>query len=32
VMMIDLGHASDSARFLFLGRHERLPSAGSVII
>jgi len=32
VMVIDLGQAGDSARFLFLGHHERLPSSGAVII
>jgi CRISPR-associated protein Cas2 len=32
VMVIDLGQAGDSTRFLFLGHHERLPSSGVVII
>jgi CRISPR-associated protein Cas2 len=32
VMIIDLGAASDSSRFLFLGKHERLPSLGAVIV
>ena len=32
VMVIDLGHAGDSNRFLFLGHHERLPSSGAAII
>jgi CRISPR-associated protein Cas2 len=32
VMIIDLGTAGDSSRFLFLGHHERLPSSAAVII
>lgn len=32
VMMIDLGQAGDSSRFLFLGHHEKLPSSSAVII
>ena len=32
VMIIDLGSAGDSSRFLFLGHHERLPSPGAVIV
>lgn len=32
VMVIDLGPAGDSSRFLFLGHHERLPSPGAVIV
>ncbi len=32
VMVIDLGQAGDSSRFLFLGHHERLPTSGSVIV
>jgi CRISPR-associated protein Cas2 len=32
VMIIDLGRAGDSSRFLFLGRHERLPSASAAAI
>jgi CRISPR-associated protein Cas2 len=32
VMIIDLGSAGDSSRFLFLGHHERLPSSGAVIV
>lgn len=32
VMIIDLGQAGDSTRFLFLGHHERLPSSSAVII
>jgi CRISPR-associated protein Cas2 len=32
VMVIDLGVGGDSSRFLFLGHHEKLPSAGPVIV
>ncbi len=32
VMIVDLGTAGDVSRFLFLGHHERLPSAGAVIV
>jgi len=32
VMVIDLGQAGDSSRFLFLGHHERLPTATAVVI
>lgn len=32
VMIIDLGRAGDSTRFLFLGHHERLPSSDAVIV
>ncbi|MGH3305783.1 MAG: CRISPR-associated endonuclease Cas2 [Streptosporangiaceae bacterium] len=32
VMVIDLGKAGDSTRFLFLGHHEKLPSSTAVII
>ena len=32
VMVIDLGHADDSSRFLFLGHHENLPSSSAVIV
>jgi CRISPR-associated protein Cas2 len=32
VMIIDLGFAGDSSRFLFLGHHEKLPSLGAVIV
>jgi CRISPR-associated protein Cas2 len=32
IMVIDLGRASDSARFLFLGRHEKLPAPEALII
>lgn len=32
VMIIDLGRAGDSSRFLFLGHHEKLPSSSAVII
>jgi CRISPR-associated protein Cas2 len=32
VMVIDLGQAGDSSRFLFLGHHEKLPSSTAVVI
>jgi CRISPR-associated protein Cas2 len=32
VMIVDLGAAGDSSRFLFLGHHEKLPSSGAVIV
>ena len=32
VMIVDLGRAGESGRFLFLGHHERLPASGAVII
>jgi CRISPR-associated protein Cas2 len=32
VMVIDLGQAGDSSRFLFLGHHEKLPASSAVII
>lgn len=32
VMIIDLGLAGDSGKFLFIGHHERLPATGAVII
>lgn len=32
VMVIDLGQAGDSTRFLFLGHHEKLPSSTAFII
>ena len=32
VMVIDLGVAGDSSRFLFLGWHEKLPSPGATIV
>jgi len=32
VMVIDLGQAGDSSRFLFLGHHEKLPTATAVVI
>jgi len=32
VMIIDLGKAGDSGRFLFLGHHEKLPASDAVII
>jgi CRISPR-associated protein Cas2 len=32
VMIVELGSAGDSSRFLFLGQHERLPSTGAVIV
>jgi CRISPR-associated protein Cas2 len=32
VMVIDLGQAGDSTRFLFLGHHEKLPSSAALVI
>lgn len=32
VMIIDLGRAGDSSRFLFLGHHEILPTSNAVIV
>ena len=32
VMIVDLGRAGDSGRFLFLGHHEKLPTSGAVIV
>jgi len=32
VMVIDLGQAGNSSRFLFLGHHEKLPTSRSVIV
>jgi CRISPR-associated protein Cas2 len=32
VMVIDLGRAGDSTRFLFLGHHENLPSSDAVVV
>ena len=32
VMVIDLGRAGDSSRFLFLGHHEKLPTSSAVIV
>jgi CRISPR-associated protein Cas2 len=32
VMIIDLGRAGDSSRFLFLGHHEKLPASSAVIV
>jgi len=32
VMIVDLGAANDSSRFLFLGHHEKLPAAGAVVV
>ncbi len=32
VMIIDLGKAGDSGRFLFLGHHEKLPASDAVIV
>jgi CRISPR-associated protein Cas2 len=32
VMVIDLGQAGDSSRFLFLGHHDKLPSSTAVVI
>lgn len=32
VMIIDLGAPGDSSRFLFLGRHEKLPTLDATIV
>jgi CRISPR-associated protein Cas2 len=32
VMIIGLGKAGDSSRFLFLGHHEKLPSSDALIV
>jgi CRISPR-associated protein Cas2 len=32
VMLVDLGAAGDTSRFLFLGYHEKLPSSNAVIV
>lgn len=32
VMVVDLGHLTDSSRFLFLGHHEKLPTSSAVIV
>lgn len=32
VMIIDLGKAGDSSRFLFLGHHQKLPSSSPLIV
>ena len=32
VMVLDLGQAGDSSRFLFLSHHEKLPASTAVII
>ena len=32
VMIIDLGQPEDKSRFQFLGVHEKLPTAGVVIV
>jgi CRISPR-associated protein Cas2 len=32
VMIIDLGASGDSARFLFLGHHEKLPASNAIIV
>jgi CRISPR-associated protein Cas2 len=32
VMIIDLGKAGDSSRFLFPGHHEKLPSSDALIV
>ena len=32
VMIIDLGKAGDTGRFLFLGHHEKLPASDAVIV
>ena len=32
VMVVDLGLAGDSSRFLFLGHHEKLPATSAVVV
>jgi CRISPR-associated protein Cas2 len=32
VMVVDVGAAGDTSRFLFLGYHEKLPSSDAVIV
>jgi CRISPR-associated protein Cas2 len=32
VMVVDLGQAGDSSRFLFLGHHARIPVSDAVIV
>jgi CRISPR-associated protein Cas2 len=32
VMVVDLGQAGDSSRFLFIGHHERLPASSAVVV
>jgi CRISPR-associated protein Cas2 len=32
VMVIDLGRAGETGRFVFLGYHRRLPESGAVIV
>jgi CRISPR-associated protein Cas2 len=32
VMVVDLGLAGDSSRFLFLGQHDKLPSSSALIV
>ena len=32
VMIINLGPAGDSSRFLFIGHHERLPVSSAVVV
>jgi CRISPR-associated protein Cas2 len=32
VMIVDLGLPGESSRFLFLGRHEKLPTSTAVIV
>ena len=32
VMVVDLGLAGDSSRFLFLGHHEKLPATNAVVV
>ena len=32
VMVVELGQAGDSSRFLFLGHHQKLPSSTAVVI
>ena len=32
VMVVDLGLAGDSSRFLFLGHHEKLSATSAVVV
>lgn len=32
VMVVDLGQAGDTSRFLFIGHHERLPAPADAVI
>lgn len=32
VMVIDLGRADDTTRFIFIGPHDDLPSGGAVVV